>query len=276
MFVSSDAGCAGGAAGARRGAVRRRAARGAARFADPLRAALGRSLAAIFFDDFLLEALRDFAAVFAAFRRFLAMRAPPVEMGARILSDKLIARVLILRLDSLDPACRRCRPARVRRPGWRRRDRSRAPDAIREGHGRNQRIRGHLASHLALPLRPRPSAGDGVFCHRPRHGRRTREGQPRAPRRRDAVLPGPSAGPGAGLVGSPLFVRWNFPAIGNGAVRVFGEGSGSLLFTAEPVPVSTTTFNSWIRRGSAFASRKATGGRGSSAIASSTSRMPGA
>ncbi len=41
---------------------------------------------------------------------------------------------------------------------------------------------------------------------------------------------------------SPLFVRWNFPAMGNGAARVFGEGSSSLLFTAKPVSVSTTTF----------------------------------
>jgi len=88
MLLSSDAGCAGAAAGARRGAVRRRAARaagrrGAARFA--LRFAvrfmlrLADRLTAFFFDDFLLEALRDFAAVFAVFRRFLAMRAPPVE-----------------------------------------------------------------------------------------------------------------------------------------------------------------------------------------------------
>ena len=42
---------------------------------------------------------------------------------------------------------------------------------------------------------------------------------------------------------APLFVRWNFPAIGDGAVRVFGEVSGSLLFTSAPVPVRTTTFN---------------------------------
>ena len=42
---------------------------------------------------------------------------------------------------------------------------------------------------------------------------------------------------------APLFVRWNFPAIGEGAVRIFGEVSGSLLFTTAPVPVRTTTFN---------------------------------
>ena len=42
---------------------------------------------------------------------------------------------------------------------------------------------------------------------------------------------------------APLFVRWNFPAMGDGAARVFGEVSGSLLFTTAPVPVRTTTFN---------------------------------
>ena len=42
---------------------------------------------------------------------------------------------------------------------------------------------------------------------------------------------------------APLFVRWNFPAIGTAAVRVFGEVSGSLLFTAAPVPVRTSSFN---------------------------------
>jgi hypothetical protein len=42
---------------------------------------------------------------------------------------------------------------------------------------------------------------------------------------------------------APLFVRWNFPAIGDGAARIFGEVSGSLLFTTAPVPVRTTTFN---------------------------------
>jgi hypothetical protein len=42
---------------------------------------------------------------------------------------------------------------------------------------------------------------------------------------------------------APLFLRWNFPAIGDGAARVYGELSGSLLFTTAPVPVRTTTFN---------------------------------
>lgn len=43
---------------------------------------------------------------------------------------------------------------------------------------------------------------------------------------------------------APLFIRWNFPALGDRAARVFGEVSGSLLFTAVPVPArATTTFN---------------------------------
>ena len=42
---------------------------------------------------------------------------------------------------------------------------------------------------------------------------------------------------------APLFVRWNFPAVGDGAARIFAEVSGSLLFTTEPVPARTTTFN---------------------------------
>ena len=105
MLLSSDAGC-GCAAGARRGALGRGAARFAARRGAALRALrlavrfalrLADFLTAFFFDIFLLDALRDFAAFFAVFRRFLAMRAPPIEW-ARILSDKLIARVLILRV----------------------------------------------------------------------------------------------------------------------------------------------------------------------------------
>ena len=42
---------------------------------------------------------------------------------------------------------------------------------------------------------------------------------------------------------SPLFVRWNFPPAGAEGPRIFGEFSGGLLFTQEPVPVRTTTFN---------------------------------
>lgn len=40
---------------------------------------------------------------------------------------------------------------------------------------------------------------------------------------------------------SPLFVRWNFPP--SGRARIFGEIAGGLLFTKQPVPVRTTTFN---------------------------------
>jgi hypothetical protein len=42
---------------------------------------------------------------------------------------------------------------------------------------------------------------------------------------------------------APLFVRWNFPAIGGRGPRAFGEVSGSLLFTTDPVPPRTTTLN---------------------------------
>jgi hypothetical protein len=42
---------------------------------------------------------------------------------------------------------------------------------------------------------------------------------------------------------APLFIRWNFPALGGGQARIYGEVSGSLLFTTAPVPAGTTTFN---------------------------------
>jgi hypothetical protein len=69
-----------GRAAARRGAARR-ALRFAERLADrfAVRARFGRRDALIFFEPFLLADLRDFAAVFAFFRRFLAMRGPPSE-----------------------------------------------------------------------------------------------------------------------------------------------------------------------------------------------------
>lgn len=46
-----------------------------------------------------------------------------------------------------------------------------------------------------------------------------------------------------GWSAAPLFVRWNFPPLGTGVARVFGEVSGSMLFTTAPVPIRTTTFN---------------------------------
>lgn len=42
---------------------------------------------------------------------------------------------------------------------------------------------------------------------------------------------------------SPLFIRWNFPRAGEHGARIFGEIAGGLLFTTQPVPVRTTTFN---------------------------------
>ena len=60
-------------------ALRRGAARRALRLAVRFALRLADRLTVFFFDVFLLEALRDFAAFFAVFRRFLAMRAPPGE-----------------------------------------------------------------------------------------------------------------------------------------------------------------------------------------------------
>jgi Lipid A 3-O-deacylase (PagL) len=238
--VSTDAGCEVGADGARRGAVRRRAARfGAVRFA--LR--LADRFADFFFDDCLLEALRDFAAVFAAFRRFLAMRAPPVEVGARILSDKLIARVLILWLIlSMLLSVVAVAPATADQAG--------AVETVPEPRMPFERgtVEVSVFGGTSLPttlFRSNPDhqlvmasfAIGRVMAGGPGKGNLellvdvTPFFQVRQP---DLVR---------GWSVAPLFVRWNFPAIGDGAVRVFGEVSGSLLFTAAPVPVRTTTFN---------------------------------
>jgi len=78
---------AGTAAGARRtlrrGALRRgearRAVRFAVRFAGRFAVRLAERFAVFFRDVFLLVDLRDFAVFFAILRRFLAMRAPPVN-----------------------------------------------------------------------------------------------------------------------------------------------------------------------------------------------------
>ena len=42
---------------------------------------------------------------------------------------------------------------------------------------------------------------------------------------------------------APLFIRWNFPPMGARGARIFGEVSGSALWTTAPVPAGTTTFN---------------------------------
>jgi hypothetical protein len=60
----------------RRAAARRGAARRALRFAVRLTLRFADRFAVFLFDAVLLEALRDLAAVFAVFLRFLAMRAP--------------------------------------------------------------------------------------------------------------------------------------------------------------------------------------------------------
>ena len=58
---------------------------------------------------------------------------------------------------------------------------------------------------------------------------------------------------------SPVFLRWNFPPAGDRGPRIFAEIAGGLLFTSQPVPVRTTTFNFLDQAG--FGVRVADGGR---------------
>jgi hypothetical protein len=260
MLFSNDAGCA-CAAGAGRGVLRRGVLRrgvlrrGAARFAARRGAArrglrlavrfalrVADRLTVFFFDDFL-GALRGVAAdFFAVFRRFLAMRAPPGEW-ARILSDKLIARVLILRV-LLPPLLFLLAPAQP------------------------------VSADQAGPVKPAAdsrmpfergtieiSAIGGVSLPTTLFRARRDHQLAMASLAIGRVMAG---GPGKGSLEllvdvtpffqvrqpdlvrgwsvAPLFIRWNFPAIG-GAARVFAEVSGSLLFTTAPVPARTTNFN---------------------------------
>jgi hypothetical protein len=192
-------------------------------------------------DDFLLDALRDFVAVFAVFRRFLAMRAPPGEW-ARILSDKLNARVLILRillpllLSVLAP------PAFADQTG--------APTPASDDRMPFEKgtIEISVIGGVSLPISTFRAKSDHQLAMASLAIGRVMAGGPGKGsfellvdvtpffqvRQPDLVR---------GWSVAPLFLRWNFPAMGNGAARLFGEVSGSLLFTTAPVPVRTTTFN---------------------------------
>lgn len=257
MLLSSDAGFGCGAAGAGRGAVRRGAIaraelrRGAARFTVrfaarfTLRFALrvADRFAVFFFDIFFFEALRDFGAVFAVFRRFLAMRAPPVEWAARILSDKLVARVPILRIlfgfllvalahpVFADQAGAAAPPATESRMPFEKGTieisvvgGASLPTSLFRANSSHQLALASLAIGRVMAGGPGKGSLELLVDVTPFF-------QVRQP---DLVR---------GWSAAPLFVRWNFPAIGNGAARIFGEVSGSLLFTRAPVPVRTTTFN---------------------------------
>jgi hypothetical protein len=46
-----------------------------------------------------------------------------------------------------------------------------------------------------------------------------------------------------GLAFSPVFFRWNFGSSAAHRSRVFAEASGGILYTNQPVPVRTTSFN---------------------------------
>jgi hypothetical protein len=194
-----------------------------------------------FFDIFLLEALRDFAAVFVAFRRFLAMRAPPVEMGARILSDKLIARVLILRL-ALSGLFVAASPHAALADQWAtpRRD---AGDRMPFEKGT---VEISVIGGVSLPVSLFRAKSDHQLAMASFSIGRVMAGGPGRGSLELLVdvtpflqLRQPDLVRGWSV--APLFVRWNFLAIGDGAARVFGEGSGSLLFTTSPV--RSTTFN---------------------------------
>jgi hypothetical protein len=258
--LSSDAGFGSGTAGARRGALgafaagrdaiarcarfgaaRRDAARRTLRLAIRFALRLVDRFAVFFFDAFLLDGLRDFAAVFAVFRRFLAMRAPPDEW-ARILSDKLIERVLILRVLLPFLLVVLAHPVFADQAGVA------ATSAIEPRMPFEKgTIEISVVGGVSLPIALFRAKSDHQLAMASLAIGRVMAGGPGRGslellvdvtpffqvRQPDLVR---------GWSVAPLFVRWNFPAIGDGA-RLFGEVSGSLLFTTAPVPVRTTTFN---------------------------------
>jgi hypothetical protein len=217
--------------------------------------------AVLFFDIFLLalllEPLRDFAPVFADVRRFLAMRAPPVEMGARILSDKLLARVGIIRLvltclvvvmstvdaSYADQTSTSAAHLRLHQTG--------GPPA-RQADVRMPFERGTVEISVlggtTLPVTLFRAKSDRQLSMASMAIGRVMAGGPGKGsfemlvevtpffqvRQPDLVR---------GWAVAPLFLRWNFPPIGDGVARVYAELSGSVLFTTAPVPARTTTFN---------------------------------
>ena len=195
----------------------------------------------LFFDAFLLDDLRDFAAVFVVFRRFLAMRAPPVEC-ARILSDKLIERVPILRPFLLILLIVSARPVLADQFG--------AVPAAGESRMPFQRgtVEISVIGGVTLPVSLFRAKSDhqvamaSVSVGRVMAGGPGRgnfellvEATPFFHIRQPDLVRGWSV--------APLFLRWNFPPVGPSAARIFAEGSSSLLFTTEPVPVRTSSFN---------------------------------
>ena len=230
--------------GARLGAARRRAG-GMARFAAGFMVRLALRLAglfAVFFlDAFLLDVLRDVVAVFAIFRRFLAMRAPPGEW-ALILSDKLIERVSILRVILAFLLAAVAHPVFADQAGA-----LPPPDTVRMPFEKGT-IEISAVGGVSLPISLFRARSDHqvamaslaigrVMAGGPGKGslELLADATPFFQVRQPNLVRGWSV--------APLFVRWNFPAIGGGAARVFGEVSGSLLFTSAPVPARTTTFN---------------------------------
>jgi hypothetical protein len=259
MFVSSEPGSpAAAGAGRVRGAVRRGAAlRGAARRGAARRALrLADRFAVFVLDIFNVEPSRDFAAVFADLRRFLAMRAPPVEMGARILSDKLLARVLIIRVVltflivvvlTVHPSFADQTPTRAVRVSGQPGGAAAAEADVRMPFEKGT-IEISVLGGTTLPIELFRAKSDRQLSMASLVIGRVMAGGPGKGsfemlvdvtpffqvRQPDLVR---------GWSAAPLFLRWNFPAIGDGIARVYAEVSGSVLFTTAPVPVRTTTFN---------------------------------
>ena len=157
--------------------------------------------------------------------------------GARILSDNLLTRVLILRLvlsslllgAAVEPAFAQSGDV---------------PDAVRERHCRNQR---HWR-HVRCRCRCFGPTSDHQLAMASLAIGRVMAGGPGKGSLELLVDVTPffqvrQPDPVRGWSVAPLFVRWNFPPIGERGPRIFGEVSGSLLFTSKPVPVRTTTFN---------------------------------
>ena len=232
------------------GAVRRRGPRlaaarrrppGTARFAIRFMPRFAGFLAVFFFDAFLLDAVRDFAAVFAVFRLFLAMRAPPDEW-ARILSDKLTERVLILRVILAFLFATLSHPVFADQTGG---AAAPAPAGIPFQKGT---IEISVIGGASLPVSTFRARSDHQLAMASLIIGRVMAGGPGKGSLELLADVTPffqvrQPGLVRGWSVAPLFVRWNFPGIGDGAARVFGEVSGSMLFTGAPVPPGTTTFN---------------------------------
>ena len=155
-------------------------------------------------------------------------------MGARILSDKLIARVSILRFVCSFLAAAAIVPpafagsagaAAARLPSPRGRSRGAQSKSASSAEARSLSQPSTRRATISSRWHPSQSAGSW---------RAGRGRELRASRRRHAVRPCPPTGSGAWMVGGAAFPPLELSGHRDGA-HVFSEGSGSLLFTNDPV-----------------------------------------